>query len=182
MTATATSNASGTLVNITNGGSGYTVAPVVTVSGGTCVTRPTASATITNGSVTSIVLSGADNCTVAPTLIISAPVGGADTFVSDLYTVGSTVKHPNTFAAGTYAVTCLYGTASSTDPATMTTGTCVKTMTVKDGSVQGCSRIYGYKGTTLSDEMWSQGSFEASFRCGSRLASTGVTNPYRLAL
>lgn len=70
----------------------------------------------------------------------------ADTFVSDLYTVGTTVKHTGSLAAGTYTVTCLYGTSASTDAATMTTGTCTKPMEVKDtGDVQGCSRIYGYK-------------------------------------
>ena len=61
----------------------------------------------------------------------------ADTFVSDLYTVGTTVKHTGSLAAGTYTVTCLYGTSASTDAATMTTGTCTKPMEVKDtGDVQ----------------------------------------------
>ena len=108
--------------------------------------------------MTGIALSGAVGCsavtgtTPALTLVISAPFGADDVFISDLYTVGTTVKHPATFPAGSYAVTCLYGTASSTDAATMTTGTCVKPMTVRDdsgsggtGAVQGCSHIYGYK-------------------------------------
>lgn len=56
---------------------------------------------------------------------------------------------------GTYTVTCLYGVPSTTE-SDMTAGTCAKTMVVKDGDVQGCSRIYGYKGSTLSDEMSSQ--------------------------
>lgn len=98
-----------------------------------------------------------------------------------MFTVGTAVQHPSTFPQGEYRVECFYGTAVN-DIAAMTLGTCTKTMTVKDGDVQGCSRIYGYKGSTLSDEMLSQSSFDASFRCGSRLASVGITNPYRLAV
>ena len=67
-----------------------------------------------------------------------------DIFVSDLFTVGTSVTHPSALAQGEYKVECLYGTASS-DTSTMTLGTCNKTMTVKDGSVQGCSAIYSYK-------------------------------------
>ncbi len=107
----------------------------------------------------------------------------AGTFTSDLFTVGTSVKHPTTFPTGTYTVSCLYGTAAS-QTTTMTPGTCDKTITVRDdNTVQGCSRIYGYKGNTLSDEMWGAGSFDASFRCGSRLASSAtITNPYRFML
>lgn len=81
MTATAISNASGSIATITNAGSGYTSAPVVTVTGGTCSNRPIATATIsTTGTVTSIILStinpsptGIPNCTSAPILTIAAP-------------------------------------------------------------------------------------------------------------
>lgn len=30
--------------------------------------------------------------------------------------------------------------------------------------------------------MWSSSTFDASFRCGSRLVATGATNPYRLVI
>jgi len=79
-----------------------------------------------------------------------------DTFISPLYTIGTSVKHPTTFFAGTYTVTCLYGTATNTDQAVanygMTAGTCEKTMTV-NATANGCSRIYPYRGASLSDEM-----------------------------
>ena len=62
----------------------------------------------------------------------------------------------------------------------MTPGTCDKTMTVND-SAQGCSRIYPYRGATLSDDMSSTTAFDASFRCGSRNAATvGDNKAYRI--
>jgi hypothetical protein len=81
-TATATSNAAGTTATITNGGTGYSNTagnlPTVTVSGGACTTRPTATAVVTTtgataGAISSITLTGAVACTVAPVLTISAP-------------------------------------------------------------------------------------------------------------
>ena len=59
----------------------------------------------------------------------------ADTFTSDLYTVGTAVKHTDTLAVGTYTVTCFYGTSAGADFA----GTCTKQMEVKastDNTVQ----------------------------------------------
>lgn len=73
-TARATSNASGTVATIVSGGIGYTTAPTVTVTSGTCTVRPTARAIIVDGSVSEIKLIGASNCTVAPTLTVAAPV------------------------------------------------------------------------------------------------------------
>lgn len=74
ITATALSNASGTIATITNGGSGYVTAPIVTVTGGVCSNHPVASATIsTSGVVTNIILTGAVNCTTAPILIVAPP-------------------------------------------------------------------------------------------------------------
>jgi len=73
-TATAESNSSGTFAKITHGGGGYITAPTVQVTGGACTTLPNAVATINaTGSLDSLTLSGAVNCTVAPTLTISAP-------------------------------------------------------------------------------------------------------------
>jgi len=75
-TAYAISNATGTAAAIpTNGGgSGYTSAPAVTVTGGVCTTRPVATATISSaGVVTGVTLSGAVGCTVAPILTIAPP-------------------------------------------------------------------------------------------------------------
>jgi len=63
----------------------------------------------------------------------------------------------------------------------MTAGTCTKTMTAND-TANGCSRIYPYRGSTLSDELTSASAFDASFRCGSResVTSTTDTKAYRL--
>lgn len=87
-TATAVSNAAGTIATITNGGSGYTSIPVVEVSGGVCSDRPIATATIsTSGTVTSIKLSssqipnGIPKCTIAPILTIAAPTATSNPVV-----------------------------------------------------------------------------------------------------
>ena len=70
-------------LNITNGGSGYSSAPTVTVTGGggdsaTVVATPV----ITDGVVTSITVQGGENYTTAPTIELSAPTGLALTLVS----------------------------------------------------------------------------------------------------
>ncbi len=109
----------------------------------------------------------------------------ADTYTSPLFTVGTSVKHPTTLYSGTYTVTCLYGTAANTNDTLpnygMTAGTCTKTMTAND-TANGCSRIYPYRGATLSDELTSAAAFDASFRCGSRetVTNTTDTKAYRL--
>ena len=60
---------------ITNGGSGYTSVPTVTISGGGG-SGATASATVTNGVVTAINITAAGTgYTSAPTVTIAAPVG-----------------------------------------------------------------------------------------------------------
>ena len=60
---------------ITNGGSGYTSVPTVTISGGGG-SGATASATVTNGVVTAITITNAGTgYTSAPTVTIAAPVG-----------------------------------------------------------------------------------------------------------
>lgn len=65
----ATVNVTGVTAQMTNWGTGYTVAPQVTVQG-TCTQRPTATAVISGGSVRSITLNGPINCTTYPTLSI----------------------------------------------------------------------------------------------------------------
>ena len=76
-------------INITNPGAGYTTAPSVTFTGGTCTNLPaTATTTISSGSVTSVAFNYGTqggtlangqglNCTVAPTVAFTAaPTGG----------------------------------------------------------------------------------------------------------
>ncbi len=74
--ATATSDADGKKATIVSGGFGYasapTAPPTVTITGGTCTTKPTARATVREGEVTEVKLIGG-NCTVAPTIAIAAP-------------------------------------------------------------------------------------------------------------
>ena len=298
------------------GGSGYTTAPLVSVTGGVCTTRPLAISSISSaGVVTGVTLIGAAGCTVAPILTIASPsafsctgtgnvdkciplvctgiapttaqycvndtaiaghenqpnvrrsdtsqctsnakcewfcpvatpfycesantcvtsqnqcgqtntcktsapselktetdfpliqcdaisvtgshfrykitkTGGTatDTYISPLFTVWTSVKHPTTFYAGTYTVTCLYGTIANTNNTLTDYGmtpdaSCNKTMTVNDTS-NGCSRLYPYRGATLSDSLTSNSAFDASFRCGSRqsAASTTDTKSYRLQI
>ncbi len=76
-TATAVSNAAGTIATITNPGFGYpsyTSSPIVTVTGGTCTKLPTATARASLGVVNSVILTGAVNCTVAPIITIASPI------------------------------------------------------------------------------------------------------------
>ncbi len=84
--------------------------------------------------------------------------GGTDApFISELYTIGTQVLHSTIPTSGTYTVNCFYGTASAVDT-TATPHECTKTMTVSDGKtdeINGCSRVFAYKGSTLSDEMTS---------------------------
>jgi FtsP/CotA-like multicopper oxidase with cupredoxin domain len=62
-------------INLTGGGSGYTSAPAVTITGGGG-TGALATATITNGAVTAInLLSVGSGYTTAPTITISPPAG-----------------------------------------------------------------------------------------------------------
>jgi len=80
---------------------------------------------------------------------------------------------------GSYTVQCFYGTATTVDASTTAIpDTCTKT-TVVSNTANGCSRIFPYRGSTLSDEMTSTTAFDASFRCGSRQPmNTSLTNPY----
>ena len=97
-------------------------------------------------------------------------------FVSGISLLGTQVLH-TTLTSGTYTVECFYGTGVSVDT-TVAPHSCVKTIEVNN-TAQGCSRLYPYRGSTLSDEMISSSAFEASFRCGSRQPVAGsVSNPY----
>lgn len=51
-----------------------------------------------------------------------------------------------------------------------------------DETTQGCNRIYPYRGMTLSNNMTATSTFDASFRCSSRTASSGVVDPYLLSV
>jgi hypothetical protein len=64
----------------------------------------------------------------------------------------------------------------------MTPAICTKTITVKADTNEGCSRIYGYKGNTLSNEMGDANPFEAAFRCGSRSDISTKHSPYRITI
>jgi len=101
-------------------------------------------------------------------------------FVSDIFPVGNQVLHTAALPLGNYTVECFYGTATNVDTSVSATpNACTKNIEVKN-TAQGCSRVYAYRGNTLSDEMTGDSSFDASFRCGSRLPSTGFTNPFAL--
>lgn len=59
---------------ITNGGTGYTTAPTVTLNSA-CPNTVTATATVASGVVTGITFGGTGTCTAAPTVTIAAPTG-----------------------------------------------------------------------------------------------------------
>lgn len=60
---------------IDNGGSGFTAAPTVTLSGGTFASAATATATISDGSLSGLTLIGGSGYTVAPTVSFSGGGG-----------------------------------------------------------------------------------------------------------
>lgn len=62
-------------VNVTSGGSGYTVSPAVTFTG--CQTAPSATAMITGGSVSSVVINNPGAGCVTPTVTFGGPGSGA---------------------------------------------------------------------------------------------------------
>ena len=98
-------------VTIDDGGSGYSAPPLVTVSGGGG-TGGTGTATIVNGQVTSITLSGGSGYTSAPTLQIAAPTGvvvsvtsgGTNYDPTETYPVNVSGGSANTPFAGTLVV------------------------------------------------------------------------------
>lgn len=64
-------------IQLTNPGSGYTSAPTLSFTGGTCVTTPTAAASESGGSVNNVQISTRGfQCTVAPSITFSAPPSG----------------------------------------------------------------------------------------------------------
>ena len=119
---TATATASGSNLDagaltgsltVTDGGSGYSSAPTVTVTGGggdpaTVVATPV----ILNGEVTSITVSGGENYTSAPTITLSAPTGlavavtsgGSNYDPTATYNVNVSGGAANTAFAGTLVV------------------------------------------------------------------------------
>ncbi len=62
-----------TAINIIDGGSGYITAPVVTIAGGGATTPATATAILTNGSLTVVNPSGGVGYTAEPTVTVAAP-------------------------------------------------------------------------------------------------------------
>ena len=101
----------GTLT-ITNGGSGYSSNPVVSISGGGGSSAGvTVTPTITNGVITAIAVSGGSGYSSAPSISIAAPTGLAITLVS-----GGTNYDPT----ATYNVSVTGGAANTGFAATAT--------------------------------------------------------------
>jgi hypothetical protein len=105
--------------------------------------------------------------------------GSPDVFTSEIFPLNTQVRHP-TMTAGAYTVECFYGTGAQVDTSvTVPPHPCAKTITVNT-TANGCSRIYPYKGSSLSEEIISVNNFDASFRCGSRAPLPSTTNPYSI--
>lgn len=64
-----------TAINVTSGGSGYTSAPTVTIAG--CQVAPTATALVSSGVLSSVVLSNPGTNCVSPTISFGGPGSGA---------------------------------------------------------------------------------------------------------
>jgi hypothetical protein len=137
-TATAQLGTGSIQAQIVSGGSGYTTAPVVTVTftGTNCSVPPQGTATVSGGSVTAITITG--TCSIPPTIVIAAPPVSSNTYTStNSYLNGTQVKHPFTLDVGTYTVVCMYGN-SSTPVESMTTSpvACAKPMVVTANSTK----------------------------------------------
>ena len=93
------------VINITNGGSGYTTAPLVSFSGGGGGTGAAATAVISGGSVVSIVITnGGTGYTATPSVIIAPPTAGT-TATATAALVAVTVSGNNlTFNVGSLAI------------------------------------------------------------------------------
>lgn len=100
-------------LTITDGGSGYSATPNVTISGGGGdPTGATANVTIVNGQITGITLSGGSGYTSAPSIAIDAPTGvvvtitspGSNYDPSQTYNVNVSGGASNTPFAGTLQV------------------------------------------------------------------------------
>lgn len=99
-------------ITVTNGGSGYTSIPTVTITGGGGV-KATAAATISDGSVTGITITeGGDNYESAPTVTISLPDDPAGTRA-----VATANLTSNIITATESEQTALYSQAGTPDPA-----------------------------------------------------------------
>ena len=68
-------NAQAVVISVTNGGSGYTSPPTVTLTGGTYVSPSTATAVLYQGSVSKCVVSGGSTYTAPPTVSFSGGGG-----------------------------------------------------------------------------------------------------------
>lgn len=129
------------VVTISNGGTGYTTAPTVTVTGGTRTsgTAWTATATVANGVVTGITVSGTGVYSVAPTLTIAAPARAttatATATVANGRITGFTITNPGTG----------YTTAPTVTVAAATAGTAatVRTVTLTGGVIAVTLRSAG---------------------------------------
>jgi len=97
--------------NITNAGSGYQTAPQITVSGGGG-TGGTATATVANGQIQSIVLSGGTGYTTAPTLVVAQPNGVVVTVTSGGTNYDVNQSYPITVSSSGTVTTPFQGTAT----------------------------------------------------------------------
>lgn len=108
-------------LTVTAGGTGYTSAPAVSLSGGGCATEPTATATVASGAVTSgTVLTPGTGCTSAPAVSFTGGGGTGATATVVLSTANITCTDNPTNTS----TDCLVSTASgsSVTSRTCTTG------------------------------------------------------------
>ncbi len=97
---------------ITNGGTGYTTAPTVTLNSA-CPNTVTATATVASGVVTGITFGGTGTCTAAPTVTIAAPPASTATTPTCTAAPTVTIAAPTGTVTGTTAVLELAKNASN---------------------------------------------------------------------
>ena len=165
--AAATSNAAGTTITVGTAGAGYTVAPYVVFTGGTCTTYPTGTATVSGGAITGITTTGA-SCTAAPTVYIVSQQAPAQYFaingasqtgvIKELTVSGSTTPvwiggsseynpitiNPTTGSVTTVSVQDIQPTATSG----VTNGVVDKIWTISQATASAATIGFGYQSTT----------------------------------
>jgi hypothetical protein len=145
------------MATVTAGGSGYVAPPTIKVAGtGKCSVFPTATATVENGIVKTVTLSGG-TCTAAPTLTISAPDVTAKATVADNAATSVTMTEkwfgyigvPDVLVTATAAVCQTKPTATATvsngivTGITLSGGFCVgrPTLTIDDPTIPAKATI-----------------------------------------
>ncbi len=151
-------------VTITDAGSGYTVAPQLTVQGGGAVSPAIISCTIAGGSISTVtIVSPGYGYTSTPTILVST--GGA--VLTPVLSASATVSTTASAGVNTNTITVAY----DSDPGTFTTGTAI-TITSFSSNTGPAVYVGSISGTTLTITSVTSG----TIAIGQKISGTGVAS------